>query len=339
MAQAGSSTCHHEAPSRAATRAGRGRPRTGPTMSAQCAKTAPSIGRARAAQAARRPGRATSLSGRGPDRVDDGPRAPRRRRSSRRRLTSRPARRATRTTRSGGAPGAGAPAVVSTAWPGGQVRDERRGRGRGRARRTRRRAAAPARCRRSRSPRGGRRGAGPAPSDRCSPWDAWVRAGRPPTTRSSSSRCGPTRLTPRRSSSARRPPASAAAEPGGAPWRVVARRSTVGRRDRRTCGVRLAPAPARSRSSEVARAPRRAPRPPRRAWRPTRRAWSSTSAAARRPPACLQQRVALAQDPVEVGPQRRRCAGASATSDVVEVARGARPGRPSPARGRRARTP
>ena len=40
-------------------------------------------------------------------------------------------------------------------------------------------------------------------SDRCSPWEAWVRAGRPPMASSRSSRCGPTRLTPRRRSSGR----------------------------------------------------------------------------------------------------------------------------------------
>ena len=92
-------------------------------------------------------------------------------------------------------PGGSAPAVVSTVWPVGQVRQERLAapgvelgehvveqQHRRDARRlvhhrwvARRRAQA---------------------SDRCSPWDAWVRAGRPPMRSSTSSRWGPTVDTP-----------------------------------------------------------------------------------------------------------------------------------------------
>ena len=87
--------------------------------------------------------------------------------------------------------------------------------GPGRARRTRRRAAAPAAlpvtsvitwCDASRSARA---------SERCSPCEACVRAGSPPMRSSTSSRCGPTVDTPRRTSS-RRLAASAASRPASA---------------------------------------------------------------------------------------------------------------------------
>ena len=73
-----------------------------------------------------------------------------------------------------------------------------------RARRTRRRAAGPGvrRCSRRRNSCVARRRA--RATHRCSPCDAWVRAGPGPTQMSRSSRWGPTEVTWRRTSSARR---------------------------------------------------------------------------------------------------------------------------------------
>ena len=64
---------------------------------------------------------------------------------------------------------------------------------------------------------------------RCSPCEAWVRAGRPASSTCSSSRCGPTRLTPRRTSSVRPRGQRRGEAPGvGQPGRLVARHDPAG---------------------------------------------------------------------------------------------------------------
>ena len=148
---------------------------------------------------------------------------------------------------------------------------------------------------------------------RCSPWEAWVRASRPSIARTRSSRCGPTVLTPRRRSSRRLAARAARRSPSQLRpyrWRTSGRvlpRRRGGCRPHATRGSRSATSRSRAATSTL---PASASR------------WSHTSRVAVHvrtgPPARLaQQRGALAQDPLGlVG--RPRALGVEQRQRVVE---------------------
>ena len=170
-----------------------------------------------------------------------------------------------------------------------------------------------------RRPRGAPRAAARAPATAARPATRACAPAARRCARPSSSRCGPTSAS--RRAAGRR--VAAAGERGRQPVAAPRRaRSVDRRRRRRRAGdlvVGLARATGSRRSTSVGAGRRPAPRRPRPAWRPTRRACARPRASSR-PTGLLQQRVALAQDPVEVGAQRVVC-GVQRHERVVEVRR------------------
>ena len=101
-------------------------------------------------------------------------------------------------------------------------------------------------------PAGGPPGAGPGPGERCSPWEAWVRASRPVDAGPASSRCGPDRVdTPRGGRRVRAAARASSSAPSQRPHVASAR--SLGRR-RRPAGCRPARPAGRARPTRRSRA-------------------------------------------------------------------------------------